>query len=176
MVRPLSPTELARRARNLRLVVSDVDGVLTDAGVYYSARGEELKRFSVRDGMGVERLRDAGIATAFLTRENSEIVAARAAKLRIPQLHLGVHDKLAHFPTLLAEARLEPGQVAYIGDDLNDLELLDRVAETGLSAAPADAAEELLGSVHLVTAARGGHGAFRQFADFILRLRRQEPV
>lgn len=176
MVRQLSPAELVRRARSVRLVASDVDGVLTDAGVYYSARGEELKRFSLRDGMGVERLREAGIATAFLTRENSEIVSARAAKLRIPHVHLGVRDKLAHFPALLADAQLTPEQVAYIGDDLNDLELLQRVGETGLSAAPADAAEELLGCVHLVTAAPGGHGAFRQFADFILRLRRQEPV
>jgi 3-deoxy-D-manno-octulosonate 8-phosphate phosphatase (KDO 8-P phosphatase) len=176
MVRPLSPAELARRARSLRLLVSDVDGVLTDAGVYYSARGEELKRFSMRDGMGVERLREAGIATALLTRENSEIVLARAAKLRITNVQLGVHDKLAHFPALLADAQLAPEQVAYIGDDLNDLELLERVAEAGLSAAPADAAEELLGCVHFVAAAPGGHGAFRQFADFILRLRRQEPV
>jgi 3-deoxy-D-manno-octulosonate 8-phosphate phosphatase (KDO 8-P phosphatase) len=176
MVMALSPGELVRRARQLRLLVSDVDGVLTDAGVYYSARGEELKRFSLRDGMGVERLRDAGIATALLTRENSEIVATRAAKLHIRQVHLGVRDKLGHFPALLADAQLTPEQVAYIGDDLNDLELLERVAEAGLTAAPADAAEELLGCVHHVTAAPGGHGAFRQFADFILRLRRQEPV
>jgi len=176
MVSPLAPAELVRRACRLRLLLSDVDGVLTDAGVYYSARGEELKRFSVRDGMGVERLREAGIATAFLTRENSDIVAARAAKLRITKVHLGVRDKLGHFPALLADAQLAPEQVAYIGDDLNDLELLQRVAEVGLTAAPADAAEELLGCVHHVTVAPGGHGAFRQFADFILRLRRQEPV
>jgi 3-deoxy-D-manno-octulosonate 8-phosphate phosphatase (KDO 8-P phosphatase) len=176
MVRALSPAELARRARAVQLLVSDVDGVLTDAGVYYSARGEELKRFSLRDGMGVERLREAQIETAFLTRENSQIVLARAAKLRIVHVHLGVRDKLAHFPKLLAEARLSPAQVAYIGDDHNDLELLDCVSETGLSAAPADAAAELLSRVHFVTPAPGGHGAFRQFAEFILRLRLEEAA
>lgn len=176
MLKQLSPAEIAQRARRIRLLVSDVDGVLTDAGVYYSARGEELKRFSLRDGMGVERLREAEIETAFLTREDSAIVRARAQKLRLLHVFLGVRDKLAHFPELLARTRLEPGQVAYIGDDHNDLELLDHVAETGLSAAPADAASELLERVHYVTPAPGGHGAFRQFAEFILRLRRQEAA
>ena len=176
MVRVLSPGELRRRARSVRLLVSDVDGVLTDAGVYYSARGEELKRFSLRDGMGVERLREAQIETALLTRENSQIVLARAAKLGVSRVYLGVRDKLAHFPELLAAAGLRPAQVAYIGDDHNDLELLDCVSESGLSAAPADAAPELISHVHFVAPAPGGHGAFRQFAEFILRLRREEAA
>lgn len=171
MVRGLSGSELTRRAGRIRLLVTDVDGVLTDAGVYYSARGEELKRFSVRDGMGVELLRTAGIETAFLTRECSEIVAVRAAKLRLVQLHLGIRDKTKHFPELLAAARLREDEVAYIGDDVNDLGLLRLVSEAGLSGAPADANEEVRACVHHVTLAGGGHGAFREFADFILRER-----
>ncbi|HVZ33734.1 MAG TPA: hypothetical protein VG963_14985, partial [Polyangiaceae bacterium] len=134
----LDPEEVARRARKLRLVVTDVDGVLTDGGVYYGAHGEELKRFSLRDGMGVERLRAEGIETIFLTRETSPIVQARAAKLRVP-VYGGVRDKRAHFPILLAEAALEADAVAYIGDDINDLELLELVSAQGLSGAPADA-------------------------------------
>src|SRR5450755_5030509 len=89
----IDPRELARRARQVTLLVSDVDGVLTDAGVYYSARGEEMKRFSMRDGMAVERLREARIDTAFLTREDSPIVIQRAHKLRVTHLHLAVLDK-----------------------------------------------------------------------------------
>jgi 3-deoxy-D-manno-octulosonate 8-phosphate phosphatase (KDO 8-P phosphatase) len=171
MVRVLDPEEIARRARKLRLVVTDVDGVLTDGGVYYGAQGEELKRFSLRDGMGVERLRAEGIETIFLTRETSPIVQASAAKLRVP-VYGGVRDKRAHFPSLLADAALEADAVAYLGDDVNDLELLEHVSEQGLSGAPADAAPELTTHVHYITSARGGHGAFREFAEFLLRPRR----
>jgi 3-deoxy-D-manno-octulosonate 8-phosphate phosphatase (KDO 8-P phosphatase) len=167
----IGEAELRRRALGIELVLSDVDGVLTDAGVYYSARGEELKRFSLRDGMGVELLREAGIETGFCTRENSEIVAARAKKLRV-QLHLGVRDKLAHLPSMLEAARVRPEAVAYIGDDVNDLGLLCAVAaQGGIAAAPADATLEVRQNVHFVTHSLGGYGAFREFADFILRLR-----
>src|SRR5438105_7910342 len=99
----LSRDELAARARRLRLVLTDSDGVLTDAGVYYSERGEELKRFSIRDGMGVERLRDAGIATAIVTGEKSGSVVRRAEKLGI-RAYLGIKDKAALLPVALADA------------------------------------------------------------------------
>lgn len=171
---PLPTDELRARASRLRLVLTDSDGVLTDGGVYYSERGEALRRFSVRDGMGVERLRGAGIATAIITRERCGCVERRAAKLRLPHLFLGVRDKAAELPAVLAETGLEIGALAYIGDDVNDLEIMARIGESGLTAAPADAMPELLAACHYRCSARGGHGAFRDFAEWLLGWREKE--
>jgi 3-deoxy-D-manno-octulosonate 8-phosphate phosphatase (KDO 8-P phosphatase) len=167
MVR-LSGPQLRARAASIRLVVSDVDGVLTDAGVYYSAEGEALKRFSMRDGMGVELLGRAGIRTALLTREQSPIVAARAKKLQIETLWSAQLDKREALPRLVQELGVPAQAVAYIGDDVNDLGALGWVAEAGLAVCPADAVPKVLAAVHFVTAARGGHGAFRELCDLIL--------
>lgn len=171
----IGDTELAARARRVRLVLTDSDGVLTDAGVYYSERGEELRRFSVRDGMGVERLREAGIATAIVTRERTGVVARRSEKLALPHLFAGVHDKAAHLPVILRETGLPLAALAYIGDDVNDLGILDAIGAEGLTAAPADAMPEVLAVCHYACAARGGHGAFREFAEWILRLQETKP-
>jgi 3-deoxy-D-manno-octulosonate 8-phosphate phosphatase (KDO 8-P phosphatase) len=170
----LEARELGHRARQIKLVVSDVDGVQTDAGVYYSARGEELKRFSMRDGMGVERLRQARIDTAFVTREDSPIVIQRAHKLRIAHLHLAVQDKREFMARWLSKLGVPLAQVAYIGDDLNDLEAMRFVGEEGLTGAPCDAMPEILQIAHFHAALAGGHGAFRQFADLIINSHTQE--
>jgi 3-deoxy-D-manno-octulosonate 8-phosphate phosphatase (KDO 8-P phosphatase) len=162
--------ELVARARRLRLVLTDCDGVLTDGTAWYSERGEELKRFSLRDGMGVELLREAGIETAIVTRERSGPVRRRAEKLGVA-LFEGVRDKEAELPRLLAASEREAAEVAYIGDDVNDLGILGRVGTEGLTAAPADATPAVLARVHLQCRARGGEGAFRELADWILRLR-----
>lgn len=167
MVR-LMGSELRARASAIRLVVSDVDGVLTDAGVYYSAEGEALKRFSMRDGMGVELLRERGIKTAWLTREQSPIVEARANKLRIDRLLSGQTDKREALPRLVQELGVPAHAVAYIGDDVNDLGALGWVAEAGLAVCPADALPKVVARVHFVTAARGGHGAFRELCELVL--------
>lgn len=167
MVRLAGPS-LRARARAIRLVVSDVDGVLTDAGVYYSADGEELKRFSLRDGMGVELLRDAGIRTAWMTREESALVAARARKLKVEDLWMGQLDKREALPQLLTQLGYPLEQVAYIGDDVNDLGVLSWVAEAGLAVCPADAVTKVAAVAHFITSARGGHGAFRELCDLIL--------
>jgi 3-deoxy-D-manno-octulosonate 8-phosphate phosphatase (KDO 8-P phosphatase) len=167
----LSTRELGARARRIALVISDVDGVLTDAGVYYSQNGEELKRFNVRDGMGVERLRNVGIATAFLTRERSASVAARAEKLRLPYVYLGVEDKAKHLEVILQDTGLTVGEVAYIGDDTNDLGILESIGKFGLTAAPADAIPAIKHVATLRCAAKGGQGAFREFAEWILQHR-----
>lgn len=166
--------ELARRAQQIRLVLTDVDGVLTDAGVYYSRRGEELKRFSLRDGMGVERLSDAGIKTAFLTRERSELVVRRAEKLNV-KAYVGVRNKASFLGAILSERSLELGQLGFIGDDVNDLGLMARLRDHGLTAAPSDAMPEVACAVHFVCPAAGGHGAFRAFAEWILALRSKHP-
>jgi 3-deoxy-D-manno-octulosonate 8-phosphate phosphatase (KDO 8-P phosphatase) len=168
----LSSDELVLRARRIRLVLTDCDGVLTDGTVYVSEHGEAMKRFSLRDGMGTERLREAGIETAILTRERSPIVARRAEKLRLRLLFEGVVDKAEELPKILSAAGCVRGEVAYIGDDVNDLGILGEVGREGLTAAPFDALEEVASAVHHVCRARGGDGAFREFAEWILRLRR----
>ncbi len=169
--RALSTEQLVGRAQRVRLVLTDCDGVLTDGTVYVSEHGEALKRFSLRDGMGVERLREAGIETAIVTRERSPIVARRAEKLRLPHLFEGVLDKAAELARILAAAGCGPDEVAYIGDDVNDLGILGEVGREGLTAAPFDALETVADAVHHVCRARGGEGAFREFAEWILRLR-----
>lgn len=167
----LTAAEARRRARRIRLVLSDVDGVLTDTGVYYSARGEVLYRFSRRDGMGFDLLREAGIRAGIITSENSPIIRRRAEKLGLPEVHLGIRNKAEHLRTILRKAGLLPGQLAYIGDDVNDLGAIRLIGKGGLTAAPHDAIARILRAVHYRCGAEGGRGAFREFAEWILALR-----
>jgi len=164
----LSAEELARRASRIRLVLTDSDGVLTDTGVYYSERGEELKRFSIRDGMGVERLRNAGVETGIVTGERSPAVVRRGEKLGLRHVLLGVKDKAGAVLGLCRDEGLSLSELAFIGDDVNDLEVLTVLSREGLTAAPADALPSVLAVVNHVCAAPGGHGAFRDFAEWIL--------
>jgi len=163
--------ELQLRALRIRLVLTDCDGVLTDAGVYYSGNGEELKRFSVRDGMGVERLRAEGIETAVITREITPIIKKRSEKLKLRYLYMGVRDKRAHLEMVTSQTGLQLRQLAFIGDDVNDLEIIQAIDREGLTAAPRDAMAEVRDAVRYRCAAPGGHGAFRDFAEWILHLR-----
>jgi 3-deoxy-D-manno-octulosonate 8-phosphate phosphatase (KDO 8-P phosphatase) len=167
----LSTTELRRRARTIKLVLTDSDGVLTDTGVYYGESGEVMKRFSIRDGMGVERLRNEGIETAIITGELSASVRTRAQKLRLPHVYLGIKDKAAQLPAILAETGLSADQVAYVGDDVNDVGIIDAISPSGLTAAPGDAMPVVLTRVHYRTRARAGYGAFREVAEWLLTLR-----
>ena len=153
----------------IRLVLTDCDGVLTDAGVFYSERGEELTRFSRRDGMGVERLRLAGIETGVVSREDSATTARRAERLRLGEVHLGVANKLAVIQAVAARRGLSLAQIAFIGDDVQDLEAL---AAVGFSACPGDAEPEVRDAVQFVASRPGGHGAFRECADLILSVQR----
>ena len=171
-----SSLSLFEKAAPIRLLLTDCDGVLTDAGVYYSDQGEALKRFSMRDGMGVERLRElVGIETGIVTGENSAIVTRRAAKLGISELHLGAKNKHQVLLKILENRQLSPEQVAYIGDDFNDEAVMRSV---GLSACPADAMEGILKIADYKCLLRGGHGAFREFAEFIIQLKTAgaEPI
>jgi 3-deoxy-D-manno-octulosonate 8-phosphate phosphatase (KDO 8-P phosphatase) len=170
MVTPRCPGDAARRALRLALVLTDNDGVLTDGIVHVAATGELTKAYSVRDGMGVERLRERGIATGVLTREAPDLIAPRAAKLAI-RLWAGVRDKTAELGRVLDQGRVGLDQLAYIGDDVNDLGVLHAVGEVGLTAAPADAMPEVRAAVHYICDAPGGRGAFREVAEWLLRLR-----
>lgn len=157
------------KAAAIRLLLTDVDGVLTDNGVYYSEHGEHMKRFSIRDGMGVERLRKlCGIETGIVTGETSPAVARRAEKLGIRELHLGVKDKKARLAEIMASNGFGWEAIAYIGDDVNDLEVLEKA---GITACPADAMEAVSRIVHYRCATKGGHGAFREFAEWLITLR-----
>jgi 3-deoxy-D-manno-octulosonate 8-phosphate phosphatase (KDO 8-P phosphatase) len=167
----VTPVDLAARAKRLALVISDNDGVLTDGIVYVGPGGEAMKAYSVRDGMGIERLRHAGVQTAVLTREPPTLIASRAAKLELAYLWTGVRDKLAHLGRILHETNLAVAQVAYIGDDVNDLGIVEAIGAVGLTAAPADAMPEVRAAVHHVCTAPGGRGAFRELAEWLLRLR-----
>ncbi len=172
MPKKLSLAEQKKRAARIKLVLTDSDGVLTDTGVYYSEQGEALKRFSIRDGMGVERLRNlVGIETAIITGEESGSVKKRAEKLKLPFLYLGIKDKRACLERILQETNLQLENLAYIGDDMNDWEILHAIGEKGLTAAPSDALPAIRAIVHYVCKVRGGYGAFRDFAERLLYLR-----
>lgn len=166
----MDPTnELIQRARVIRFLLTDSDGVLTDNGVYYSATGEELKRFSIRDGMGVERLRRfAAVDVGIITGEHSGPVQRRAEKLAIVELHQGIRNKPAVLQDILARYNLKSEQVAYIGDDTNDVEIMQLV---GLAACPADATPFAQAVADFVCPSRGGWGAFREFAELIIAAR-----
>ncbi|WP_287371801.1 HAD-IIIA family hydrolase [Prosthecochloris sp.] len=168
----LSAEEFLRRAKNIRLVLSDNDGVLTDNGVYYSERGEELKRYSIRDGMGVERLAAVGVMTGIMTGETSLNLKKRAEKLKIKHLYLGIKDKLSKLNSVLSENGLALDEIAYMGDDVNDFEIMDAVAASGLTACPGDATGFVRPVVHYICKADGGDGAFREFAELLIQLRR----
>jgi len=172
--RPLTLKELRARAAAVRLVLTDNDGVLTDAGVYYGPTGEVFKRFSIRDGMGVRLLRAEGIETAIITGETSPSIRRRAEKLKMKFLYLGIEDKLMQLRNILASTKLSAHEIAYIGDDVNDLGIIEAVHATGLTAAPADAMPRVARAVHYHCATAGGRGAFREFADWLIALRGEE--
>jgi 3-deoxy-D-manno-octulosonate 8-phosphate phosphatase (KDO 8-P phosphatase) len=153
------------RASRVRLMIFDVDGVLTDGSLHYDANGESTKTFNVLDGFGILLLQRAGISTAIITARKSEIVAKRAADLGIEHVFQGSHDKRAGFEELLERTSLTAQQCGYVGDDIIDLPVLSRV---GFAACVPNGRPEVQARVHYVTQAGGGNGAVRELCDFIL--------
>lgn len=168
----LSKKELKRRARNIKLVLADCDGVLTDTGVYYGENGELMKRYSIRDGMGTQLLRLAGVETGYISGELSPSLKKRAEKLKLGHVYLGIDDKRATLRGILSSSGLTLEQIAYIGDDVNDLDIIHEIAEEGLTATPLDGMPVIKKSVHYVCRTKGGYGAFRDFAEWILQRRK----
>lgn len=154
-----------QRAAKVRAIILDVDGVLTDGGLWYGPDGE-AKVFNVRDGHGIVLARLAGMKTAFLTGRRSESMRRRAAELKIDQVRDGVVRKGEALAELLAALGVTAEETCYAGDDLVDLPVLRKV---GFPATVADAVPEVRAAVALVTAARGGHGAVRELVEFILK-------
>jgi 3-deoxy-D-manno-octulosonate 8-phosphate phosphatase (KDO 8-P phosphatase) len=158
----------AERCLRLRLLLTDVDGVLTDGTLLLLPGGGEAKAFHIRDGLGIVLAHRAGLRTGIVSGRSSEEVARRAGELGMHVIRQGASDKAAVFRAILAEEKLAAHEVAYMGDDVNDLPILTQV---GLSAAPADAAFEVKAQSFLVTDARGGHGCLREFVEAILKAR-----
>ena len=156
------PADLSR----LRLLVLDVDGVLTDGTVLYGAGIEEVKAFHTRDGAGLALWRDAGLLTTFITGRGGDSIRRRAQELRIGRIWERARDKSLAFDEMLAHFGVVAGETLVMGDDVPDLRILERA---GFAAAPADAAPDVLPRVHLVTRARGGHGAVREVIEHVLR-------
>jgi len=159
---------LAERCRALKLVLSDVDGVLSDGTLLLLDDGREARAFHVRDGLAVALAHRAGLRTGLLSGRSSVAVARRAAELDMAIVLQDVHDKGAALRELLSRERLAAHEVAYIGDDLNDLAVMEQV---GLSAAPADAPFEVRSCAFMVMSAPGGRGCLREFVEAILRAR-----
>jgi YrbI family 3-deoxy-D-manno-octulosonate 8-phosphate phosphatase len=156
---------LVAALKRIRLFASDVDGVLTDGGMYYSESGEELKKFNTRDGMGIKLLQRAGIITALVTQERTKLVARRAEKLTIPEVHQGVMDKLTLIRDMADRLQISMDDVAYIGDDVNDVAALEAV---GFSATPADGMPQAAAVVDYICTKKGGEGAVREIIEMIL--------
>ncbi|MFQ6037482.1 MAG: KdsC family phosphatase [Candidatus Aminicenantales bacterium] len=153
------------RARNIKWILMDVDGTLTDGSLTILPDGEELKTFNVRDGLGILLAHLAGLKTGIITGKTSKALEKRAEKLKILELHQGILDKKRILEDILERNALNPEEVAYIGDDLGDLEVIQ---EVGLAAAVADAHPEVKKHSHFICQTPGGKGAVREFIEFIL--------
>jgi YrbI family 3-deoxy-D-manno-octulosonate 8-phosphate phosphatase len=148
------------------MLLLDVDGVMTDGGIYFSERGDEMKKFNIQDGYGIVKIRRKGIIVAIITGRVSNLVRRRAAELGITEVHQNLENKLDVYELLKAKHHIDDASIAYIGDDEPDLAVLKKV---GFSAAPNDAVEIVKRSVDHVCKRKGGEGAVREVVDLILR-------
>ena len=160
------PASLQARAARVRLMIFDVDGVLTDGSLHFGADGEALKTFSVLDGQGIKMLQDSGVSIAIISARLSPIVARRATDLGIVHVQQGVHDKRLGFDQLAQRCAIAPEDCGYIGDDVIDLPILTRV---GFAASVPNGHAEVRSRVHYITEANGGRGAAREICDLLLR-------
>jgi len=160
------PEEVWGRARRIRLLILDVDGVLTDGRLYFDARGETLKVFHVRDGHGIKMAQRGGLEVALVSGRRSDAAFHRARELEVGRFYEGVRDKVVILEQLLGALNLTPAEVAAVGDELVDLPLFHRV---GLGVAVADAAPEVKAAAHWVTSLPGGRGAVREVCDLLLK-------
>ena len=158
-------TKIKEKCKKIKLILTDVDGVLTDGGMYYSEHGEEIKKFNTRDGMGIELLKKNGIETIFITKENSKISKSRAKKLNV-KIFLGVQNKEKKLKDISKTYKIEPQSIGYIGDDVNDIPIMKLI---GFSATPNDGVFEVKKIVDYVCKHDGGKGAFREFANLIIQ-------
>ena len=158
-------SKILEKSQRIKVVLTDVDGVLTDGGMYYSAEGDSMKRFHVRDGMGVTLLRKKNISTIIVTKEKNQIIKQWAKNMKIKKLYDGVLDKGKILDEVCKSFKVKPQEIAYIGDDLNDVSLLSKV---GFSAVPLDAIDQAKKISDYVCKKNSGDAAFRELVDLIL--------
>lgn len=158
--------KLTHSLKQIKLIIVDVDGTLTDGFMYYNPDGDYMKRFNVKDGMGLVLLRKAGYEIAIITSEDNEIVKARAKKLGIDKLIMGSHNKTESLKQLVEEMSITSKECAFIGDDVNDLHVMK---EVGFSACPFNAVESIKQISDYISDHNGGSGAIREIAELILK-------
>lgn len=158
--------DIAAKIKLVRLLILDVDGIMTDGSIVYDNEGGETKTFNVRDGHGIKLMMKAGLSLALITARSSRAVSRRADELGITLVYQGTSDKLSAFKEILEETSLEQGQTAYMGDDIIDIPVLKRV---GFSVTVPDAANEVKERVDYITEKRGGRGAVREVVEMILK-------
>lgn len=164
-------SDLVRKAQNIKMLVMDVDGTLTDGKIYLGNKGEELKSFHVRDGMGIKLLARYKIKIAIITGRESEIVVNRAKELDIKDVYQGIDNKKKVYQELKNKYNLFDQDIAYVGDDINDLELLKIV---GLSLTVNDAVEEVKDNCDFISSKNGGEGAVREIIDLIIKFKNKQ--
>ena len=160
----MTSKKIIQKCRKIKLIISDVDGVLTDGGMYYSKTGEVMKKFNAKDGMGVELLRKK-IRFVLMTKERSQIVLKRAKKIKVDQVYTGIKNKELLLPKICMKYKISKNEIAYIGDDVNDFNIMKQI---GLSAVPSDGNEKIKNISDYVCKTKGGDGAFRELVDLIL--------
>ncbi len=157
---------LQTKAKKIKLLLLDVDGVLTDGTIILDNQGNELKAFHVRDGHGIKLAQRSGIAIGIITGRKSEVVNIRARELGIQEVYQGAHEKILAYESVIAKYGVEDGEVAYMGDDIVDVEIFKRV---GMAVGVADADPAIRPHVDLITKTEGGRGAVREFINFVLK-------
>lgn len=168
----LPKEEIVEKAKTVRLLFLDVDGVLTDGGKYYSSDGKQMKKFNTHDGFGIEIWQNSGFEICIVTHDKTGIVNQRAKNLKIQMVYTGVRDKLPIIVEVMESKDIKKEEIAYIGDDLLDMEVMKKV---GLAVAVPNATEEIIKIAHCVTSNKGGEGAVRELIDFILKTKSVVP-
>lgn len=153
--------------KKIKLLLTDVDGCLTDGSVYYGPNHEKIKKFNMQDGMALKLLRENNILTGIISADNSEATRFRAEDLKFDFIYINIKDKLAKFEEILETNNLQKDEVAYMGDDIQDLCILNQVEA---SVAPNNAVDEVKKVVSHITQKSGGDGAFREYAEYIIKL------
>ena len=164
-------SNIRKKLKKIKLVLTDVDGVLTDGGLYYTLQGDIMKKFYVRDGMGVTLLRKKNIRTIIITKEKTRMVKQWVKNMKIEKLYDGIIHKELLLNKICKKYNVSTEEIAYIGDDVNDFEILKKV---GLSATPKDGINSIKKICHHICSKDGGYGAFRELADLILEVKNEE--
>jgi len=164
--------EVLLKIKKIKILLTDIDGVLTDGGMYYTEDGMVMKKFFVRDGMGTTLLHKAGFLTGVISTDVSPIAKIRAERLKMEFIHLGIWEKEKALEEICEQSKLLPENIAFIGDDVNDISILQKV---GFAVCPKDASDEVKKLVHYICKKKGGKGAYREVADLLLNNQEVNP-